>query len=108
MNIIPVWCVYETIDEYGRLGSLDSVYRTVNDAKLGAKGKGWYGGEGRVERKHAIEDGANLYILVSSDPYQFKDVAELMEKDKQERLERALSKLSEEERQLIKESIKGI
>lgn len=107
MNIIPVWCVYETTYEDGRLGILDSVYKTVNDAKLGAKGKGWYGGAGKVVLKHAIEEGDNLYILGSPDPHQFKDVAELMEKDKQERLERALSKLSEE-MQLIKESIKDI
>lgn len=106
MKIESVWVVYETLDEYGRLGKLVSVCRNQADAELESIGKGWYGGAGRIMAKSAIIHEDYVYVMESTTPMQFKDVEEIREKQKAENLKKALSKLTEEELRLIKESLK--
>jgi len=106
MKIESVWVVYETLDEYGRLGKLVSVCRNKADAELESIGKGWYGGAGRIMAKNAIIHEDYVYVMESTTPMQFKDVEEIREKQKVENLKKALNKLTEEELRLIKESLK--
>lgn len=105
MKIESVWVVYETQDEYGRLGKLVSVCRNKADAELESIGKGWYGSTGRIMAKNAIIHEDYIYVVETNTPMQFKDVEEIREKQKTEKLNKALGKLSEEELQLIKESL---
>lgn len=104
MKIESVWVVYETLDEYGRLGKVVSVCRNKADAELESIGKGWYGSAGRIMEKNAIIHEDYIYVMETTTPMQFKDVEEIREKQKAEKLNKALGKLSEEELQLIKES----
>lgn len=104
--IIPVWVVYQTVDEYGRLGKLSGVFRTEQDANVGAVGEGWYGSNGKVIMKHAIEDGDYLYLMEGFGAQQFKDVTLLREKQLKNRINQVLSKLTEEEIILLKSELK--
>lgn len=106
MKIESVWVVYETLDEYGRLGKLVSVCRNKADAELESIGKGWYGSAGRIMAKNAIIHEGYVYVMESTTPMQFRDVEEIREKQKAENLKKALNKLTEEELRLIKESLK--
>lgn len=106
MKIESVWVVYETLDEYGRLGKLVSVCRNKADAELESIGKGWYGGAGRIMAKNAIIHEDYVYVMESTTPMQFKDVEDIREKQKVENIKKALNKLTEEELRLIKESLK--
>jgi hypothetical protein len=105
MDIKSVWVVYETLDEYERLGKIVSVCRNQADAELESIGKGWYGGAGRIHEKNAIIYDDWVYII-ETNPMQFKDVEDIREKQKEKNLKKALSKLTEEELRLIKESLK--
>lgn len=106
VNIVTVACVYQTLDEYGRLGSLVCVCRNSSDGDIAAEGQGWYGGPGRVLEKKAIQVGDDLYPLITDQPWQFKDVEEDRAKQKQEAIKKTLSKLTPEEQQLLKEAWK--
>lgn len=107
VNIINVACVYETYDEYGRLGDLVVVCRNLADAEIAAKGKGWYGGQGRVLEKKAIQIGDDIYPLIDNNPWKFKDVEELRAKEKLKAFEDTLKKLTPEmAREIIREIIR--
>lgn len=101
-NIVPVFVAYEVHDEYGRHKTQLSVHRNKQDAEFAAKNKGWYGGQGDVQHKHAIEDGLDLYLLVDYRPTCFADVTAKREAERQAKLEIALAKLTPEEILLIK------
>jgi hypothetical protein len=101
-KIVPVYAAYTTQDEWGRIGSLIGLYRTEQDAKIGADRKGWYGSDGRVVMKHAIEDGLDLYLLEGFLPVCYTDVTEQREEIRKRKLEAALAKLTPEEIALIK------
>lgn len=104
--IIPVLVVYQTVDEYGRLGSISGVFRTEEDADVGAVGQGWYGSKGKVIMKHAVQDGENLYILEGFGALQFKDVTVLREQQHKEKVNKLLSKLTEDEISLLRSELK--
>lgn len=101
-NIVPVFIAYEVHDEYGRHKTQLSVHRNKQDAEFTAKNKGWYGGQGDVQHRFAIEDGLDLYVLVDFHPTCFADVTAKREAEKQAKLEVALAKLTPEEITLIK------
>lgn len=105
-KIIPVFCAYEVHDEFGNCKTLLSIHRNKPDAEFASKNTGWYGGSGDVQMKHAIEDGLDLYLLNSPFPYCFSDVTEKRDLEKKAKLEAALSKLTIEEIDLIKGSLK--
>lgn len=105
-NIIPVFCAYEVHDEYGRHKTLMSIHRNRQEAEFAIIGKGWYGGSGDVQHKHAIEDGLDLYLLEGYTPTCFADVTEQRAKVKAEKIAKALAKLTPEEIELIKGEFK--
>ncbi|AHJ87411.1 hypothetical protein phiPsa374_151 [Pseudomonas phage phiPsa374] len=105
-NIVPVFVAYEVHDEYGRNKSVLSLHRTKADAEVAARNKGWYGGPGDVQMKHAIEDGLDLYLLADFRPTCYADVTELRERQRQRAVEAALAKLTPEEIEALKGEFK--
>jgi hypothetical protein len=104
--IIPVFAAYRVHDEYGNRTTLISIHRTKEDAGVATYREGWYGGPGKVITKHAIEDGENLYILESLQPFQFKDVTEQRAELARIKVNQILSKLTEAEIQVLKDNLK--
>lgn len=100
--IIPVFVAYTTTDEWGRLGAMLGVFRSKQDGEVAAHKRGWYGSDGRVVMKHAVEDGLNLYILEDFTPTCFMDVTEQRAAQQKAKLEAAMAKLTPEEIALIK------
>jgi len=97
MNFVTVWIVHETVDEYGRTGSRVGVYRSPLVAEEAAKGKGWWGGKGRVSMRRAINTEEGVYILEDpGQPVKFSD--EAMEIDLRTQ---ALAKLTPAERKAL-------
>lgn len=105
-NIVPVFCAYEVHDEYGRHKTLISVHRTKSDAEFASKNKGWYGGPGDVQMKHAVEDGLDLYILADFRPVCYADVTAKREAERKAKVEAAMAKLTPEEVALLKGEFK--
>lgn len=102
MEISTVYIGYETVDEYGRLGSVVGVYRNSVDADIGVKGKGWYGGTGRWMQRKAFVNGDDIYILEDGKPMQFEDVSEKREAERKQIAENLMKKLSKEEIEILK------
>jgi hypothetical protein len=100
-NIIPVFCAYEVHDEYGRNKTLMSIHRTKQEAELAAVRKGYYGGPGDVQMKHAIEDGLDLYLLVGFAPSCFADVTAQREAARKVKLDAIKAKLTKEELEIL-------
>jgi hypothetical protein len=97
MNFIRAFEVYETVDEYGRLGRKIGVYTDKSDACSAAEGVGWYGGTGSVQRIDVIKLGDKFYKIDPS-PIDLNND----EKHKQLILkEKALKKLTPEEREAL-------
>lgn len=105
-NIVPVFVAFEVHDEYGRHKTMISVHRNKQDAEFASKNKGWYGGPGDVQMKHAIEDGLDLYILETLHPTCFADVTAKREAERQAKVEVAMAKLTPEEIALLKGEFK--
>lgn len=105
-NIVPVFVAYEVHDEYGRHKTMISVHRNKIDAEFASKNKGWYGGPGDVQMKHAIEDGLDLYILADYHPTCFADVTAKREAERKAKVEAAMAKLTPEEVTLLKGEFK--
>lgn len=104
--IIPVFIVYETIDEWGRKGGQVGVYRSRSDADRGAKRQGWYGSDGKVEHRLAVQDGDYLYVLEGMYPTQFKDVLDRIEEERVAKVATILAKLTDDEIALLKGEFK--
>jgi hypothetical protein len=68
-HIIKVYVVFTTIDDWGRHGERLGIFSTPEDAIQCAKGQGWYGGNGDIVEKWAIEDcsmgKSGTYYLLS-------------------------------------------
>lgn len=98
MTIVDVWVVHETTDEFGRIGKCLGVFRSEFFADEAAKGKGWWGGPGRVLKKKAfVTSDSEVYVLEGdAKPLRFAD-----EEAERELREKALGKLSASERKLL-------
>lgn len=98
-QLILVYAVYETLDEYGRRGSLIMLTERKDVAEEAAKGRGWWNSNADVTQKPAIrlEDGT-VYLLESTTRYPLEiDIpAEL-----KSRREAARAKLTDEEAKLL-------
>jgi hypothetical protein len=91
--------VYETIDEYGRPGSTIGYFTSSSNASTVAEGRGWYGGAGGIVAVNAIVVDDNMcFEVVNSSPLQIDE--DLIE-SRQNKIKKALAKLSEEERNLL-------
>lgn len=106
LSMIPGWAVYETVDEYGRRGSLVGVYDTEDSGKLAAKGVGWYGGEGSIDKIKLMLVGSGLgqIAVMINGPLPLPLNAKLADIKKKRRAE-ALAKLTPEDITLL--GIKG-
>lgn len=64
LTIETVWTAHTTDDERGRSVDLLGIFSTEGAAKEAAFKKGWYGGNGNVEKRKAllVEDGKALLI----------------------------------------------
>lgn len=105
MTIITVFVGYTTVDEWGRKGSMVGIYRTHDDAKVGVQKQGWYGSEGRIEEKKAIEIGLDLYIV--EEVGCFVDVTKQREEQKRQELARIKAKLTPAELEVLTQAMKG-
>lgn len=65
-NIIDLWTVYETVDEYGRRGGIVGYFDTRSKADAAAVGKGFYGSNGLVVNGFGLrinDDGVLPLVL---------------------------------------------
>ena len=103
MNVVikEVYAAYETVDEYGRLGSRRGIFTTRSRADKEAIGIGWYGGAGSVMTKNVIIVDDKAYLLDSPNPVEL-DVSSKEAEAERERLKKsALAKLSADERKVL-------
>jgi hypothetical protein len=64
-----VFGAFETINENGTLGACHGWFRAKFLADQAAKDKGWYGGNGRVEKRWAIcADDGEVFLLAQPQP----------------------------------------
>lgn len=96
---ITVYAVYETVNEYGRLGSLIAVSESKELAEVEAQGKGWWGGKGEVIAKAALRSGDNRVFILEF-PESFPLDANIAE-EKATRKAAARAKLTDEEAKLL-------
>ncbi len=100
VELIDVYLVYSSDNEWGTNRALAAVCRTTEEAVLAAEGQGFYGAAGNVSEVKAIRvddersphDG-KIWLL-RGDPVEFSDVSE----KKAELRKKGLDKLSDEER----------
>lgn len=102
LAMIPGWAVYETIDEYGRRGSLVGVFDSEGGGKLAAKGVGWYGSEGSIDKVKLLLVGSGLgqMAIMITGPLPLPLNAKLADIQKKRRAE-ALAKLTPEDITLL-------
>lgn len=66
-KILKVYAAHGDGGERG-LGPVIGYYTSESTAKMKAKGKGWYGGDGVVREAHIIESDGEYYALVNTNP----------------------------------------
>ena len=91
------WGAYPTTDDMGRLGKCIGWYSTEESARLRAKGKGWYGGDGSVVKADTITAGGKTYRLEAKTPIKVDDSDERNAAIRA----RVLDKLTPEEREAL-------
>jgi hypothetical protein len=91
------WGAYPTTDDMGRLGKCIGWYSTKQSARLQAKGKGWYGGDGSVVKAYTITAEGKTYRLETKTPIKVDDSDEVNVAIR----ERVLSKLTPAEREAL-------
>lgn len=95
-DIIDLYIVYETVDEYGRHGSTVAYAKDEYSAEQAAKNRGWWGGSGAIVKKKALVVDGEVYPLLTSGPVTL--YGEEPKKDWKAIRRAALAKLTEEER----------
>jgi hypothetical protein len=53
-QIIKLWSVHTTVNEWGAVGSLVGYFTSEDKAKVAAEGRGWWGGEGAIRETAGI------------------------------------------------------
>ena len=88
---------FPTTDEYGRHGPCIGWFSTEEAAKKRAKGKGWYGGDGAVDKCYTITVGGKTYRLEAKTPIKVDDTDR-----KNDAIRKSvLAKLTPEEREAL-------
>jgi len=101
MKVITVWTTHSSNDERGSNDKLIGIFLDEKTAKAHAKGQGWWGGEGNVSKRKAIQVDNNLVYLLDWDCESPVELGvNLVDKTRQKKLN-ALNKLTKEERQLL-------
>lgn len=97
VDIIDVWCVHRGDDD--RSSGHPAYFFTSEEAATKArKGTGWYGGDAPISKRKAIRVNDDCYLL---DEIGEIDLDGAKEVHKRKTREKALSKLTEEERELL-------
>jgi hypothetical protein len=91
--------VYETVDDRGRTGAVVGVFTHEHDAQEGAKGKGWYGGPGWIEKADGYIVGD--LVIFPKVKIHTEDLNLDLPKRAKERRNVALAKLTPEEITLL-------
>lgn len=101
-QIISVYVVRETVDEYGHTGEIIGVTVSKAEADNLAKGRGWYGGTADIrEEKALVLDPANPEaVLLLQSTIEYPLGVNLPERRREKR-KAALAKLSPEEKELL-------
>jgi hypothetical protein len=67
IKVISVWEAHVTVDDRGGLGDMIGVFSSKPLADEAVKGRGWYGGDGRVTERRAIDIGdGKVYLLADT------------------------------------------
>lgn len=93
MKILTVYGAHGDGGERG-LGPLLGYFSDKKVAQQVAKGKGWYGGDGYIDQKMALDTGNGVYLIADENPIDL-DNEFSMRKD--ELKASALSKLTPDE-----------
>ncbi len=100
-TLTKVFKVTETTDEFNGLGDVVGIFPTKISAETAANGKGWYGGQAKIEEVWAVPTGempGQYYILESKISYGLGiDNVKRANDDKAA----ALAKLTPRERKLL-------
>jgi hypothetical protein len=91
------WGAYPTVDDMGRHGPCIGWFSTEEAAKKRAKGKGWYGGDGAVDKCDTITVGGKTYRLEAKTPIKVDDT----DRKNAAIRESVLAKLTSEEREAL-------
>ena len=67
-HIVPLWSVYETINEYGSRGKPVGYFTNEAAANGAAEKRGWYGGPGLVETGYGLVINGETFLLGLKDP----------------------------------------
>jgi hypothetical protein len=101
VEIKEVYAAYETVDDYGRLGSCRGIFTSRSGADKEAIGIGWWDGIGSVIAKNVIIVDGVVYLLESPTPVEL-DVSSEEAKAAREKIKAsALAKLSVDERRVL-------
>lgn len=95
-KIITVWGVHQGDTDTNR-GYPKWFFDNPINAEACAKGRGWYGGKAPIEKYTAIQFEDNAYILLKKNPVKLNYGPE----DELAKKEKALKKLTPEERKLL-------
>lgn len=98
-KFFDVWVVKEVINEYGRVGRTVGVFINEEGAKIAARNKGWWGGEGEITKKPGMLNPVNRKEVIVIDMIIEPDI-DLIEAAKKDRAA-AIAKLIPRERELL-------
>ena len=103
MEVISVYATYEIIDERGSQKSLVGIFTNEKTAQIASKGRGWYGGNGRVIRRTAILLPNERCLLIDQETSDLKGTRLNVDfLDEYEELRNAaLAKLTDEEKRIL-------
>lgn len=93
MEHITVWAAHGDGGERGT-GPVLAYYSTQYQAENAAKGRGWYGSNGRVSKHHALRFGSEVWLLQRPDPI---DLDAVLAKRDAELREETLASLTDEQ-----------
>lgn len=107
VEIIDLYRVNETTNEYGNLGKVVGYFSTMALAQKGANGQGWWGSEGRITKIAGLcLPSGDVYALEQAEPVSLDGALSAEERQKIEDERRkaellARLNLSDEDKRLL-------
>lgn len=100
-DLIEVFTVTETVNEFGAHGALIGIFADEEKAKHAAHKRGWYGSDASVERRWGIHTEEGVHLLDrESKGIAFPLGVDLIQ-ERKEQIKRALAKLTPFEKGLL-------
>lgn len=100
-EIQTVWTAHTTEDEHGRNAELLGIFSTEEAAKGAASKKGWYGGDGNVEKRKGLLVGDGEALLIDRVIHYPVSLDTNLVQQRAAKLSDALAKLTAEEIDLL-------